>query len=202
MSVVPIATLAPGTPFVLAGEVPIRGVVVLRNTSRVRVRLEAPAKRVEFTDKEGRHFDFESTSGGQTDWSGGTLVFKEEDVMGETATAAEAAVVKNPRLVAFKQKMAAKKVEGAKPAAKPGKTAKPAKPAKEKEKPSLKPCGCGCGEQVTRRFKPGHDARFYGWLRKVADGRMKFEELSPFVRKQVGDIKAVKALVKEHFEKE
>lgn len=28
----------------------------------------------------------------------------------------------------------------------------------------MNPCGCGCGEQVTRRFKPGHDMRLKGAL--------------------------------------
>ena len=29
----------------------------------------------------------------------------------------------------------------------------------EKKTPVLSPCGCGCGEQTPRRFRPGHDAR-------------------------------------------
>ena len=30
--------------------------------------------------------------------------------------------------------------------------------------PNSKQCGCGCGEQVSRRFRPGHDGRLKGRL--------------------------------------
>jgi hypothetical protein len=35
----------------------------------------------------------------------------------------------------------------------------PATPPPAKKTPELHPCGCGCGEQTPRRFRPGHDAR-------------------------------------------
>jgi len=38
-------------------------------------------------------------------------------------------------------------------------------------------CHCGCGNEVKRSFKQGHDAKLYGRARKLADGRMKFSEL-------------------------
>jgi len=40
-------------------------------------------------------------------------------------------------------------------------------------------CRCGCGEKVTpgRRYRPGHDARFHGRIKKIKDGRLKLSEL-------------------------
>jgi hypothetical protein len=44
-------------------------------------------------------------------------------------------------------------------------------PAKEKKAPETRPCGCGCGEQTPRRFRPGHDARVtLGATCQPADG--------------------------------
>lgn len=38
---------------------------------------------------------------------------------------------------------------------------------------ATKVCGCGCGQEVTRMFKQGHDARYAGALvRGVQDGSM------------------------------
>jgi len=47
----------------------------------------------------------------------------------------------------------------------------------------FKQCGCGCGEQVSRRFRPGHDGRLKGrlinqsrdsrwWVREAAVAQM------------------------------
>ena len=35
----------------------------------------------------------------------------------------------------------------------------------ETEEVQTKPCECGCGEQVTRSFRPGHDSRLKSRLR-------------------------------------
>jgi hypothetical protein len=62
-------------------------------------------------------------------------------------------------------------------------------PAKAKAKPKAKTpeqelCRCGCGETLNpgRRFKMGHDARYHGRLKKLADGRLKPEELAALVK--------------------
>jgi len=31
-------------------------------------------------------------------------------------------------------------------------------------------CACGCGAQTTGHFAPGHDARYHGWVKKLARG--------------------------------
>lgn len=51
--------------------------------------------------------------------------------------------------------------------AKAKKNGKP-KVARTKKIVELHPCECGCGAQVTRHFKPGHDARLHGRLLKAA----------------------------------
>lgn len=38
-------------------------------------------------------------------------------------------------------------------------------------------CCCGCGEQVTGWFRMGHDARFHGWMKKIARGKMGANEI-------------------------
>ena len=48
---------------------------------------------------------------------------------------------------------------------------------------TLKPCRCGCGEQIKSHFVQGHDARFKGWLLRVERGLMKVEELPKVVQK-------------------
>jgi len=60
------------------------------------------------------------------------------------------------------------------------KAAKAAAPKKEK---AVRPCGCGCGEQVTSFFAQGHDARFKGWMIKVERGTMAVKDLPPLVQK-------------------
>lgn len=57
---------------------------------------------------------------------------------------------------------------------------KAAKPPKEK---TVRPCGCGCGEQVSAYFAQGHDARFKGWMVKVERGTMAVKDLPPMVQK-------------------
>lgn len=43
---------------------------------------------------------------------------------------------------------------------------------REKVAKTVRNCVCGCGGQTTGNFVPGHDARFHGWLKKLADGRI------------------------------
>lgn len=61
-------------------------------------------------------------------------------------------------------------------AAKSPKQPKPAKPAKVGQ-----PCLCACGELANpgRAFRQGHDARFHGWMRRLADERLLPSEVPP-----------------------
>lgn len=52
--------------------------------------------------------------------------------------------------------------------AKAPKTAK----AREKTPKTVRNCVCGCGTETTGYFAPGHDARYHGWITKLADGRI------------------------------
>lgn len=43
---------------------------------------------------------------------------------------------------------------------------------REKAPKTVRACVCGCGEETTGHFAPGHDARYHGWIKKLADGRI------------------------------
>lgn len=43
---------------------------------------------------------------------------------------------------------------------------------KDKATKTVRKCACGCGGETTGYFVPGHDARFHGWIKKLADGRI------------------------------
>lgn len=43
---------------------------------------------------------------------------------------------------------------------------------REKTPAKVRDCVCGCGTETTGNFAPGHDARFHGWITKLADGRI------------------------------
>lgn len=40
-----------------------------------------------------------------------------------------------------------------------------------------KPCGCGCGSLVARRFAVGHDAKLHGLTKRVAEGVVDLSEI-------------------------
>lgn len=78
---------------------------------------------------------------------------------------------------------------------------KAAAKAKVKAEPKEKaqnPCECACGGVTGGRFCPGHDARYYGWLQKVTDGRMEWKELPKVVQKRLVDAKGLKAALAAH----
>ena len=62
-----------------------------------------------------------------------------------------------------------------------------AKRAKEnkKDRPpkTVRACLCGCGEETTGYFAPGHDARFKAWMVKVERGTMEMKDLPKAVQK-------------------
>lgn len=185
---VEIASLPLGSAFVVAGCPELRGYVVRANECRVRVRLIGETRFVEFTDKsQGKDAEkkvgFEVVAGRYSDWSTATPVFPGGD-MGDTASLAASAQEEDG--VAKTKTVKAPKAKAEK---------------KEKAVVTLKPCGCGCGEKVTRTFRPGHDARYYGWLKRVANGKMGYSELAKFVRLQLKDVAAVKAALKAHYKK-
>jgi len=56
---------------------------------------------------------------------------------------------------------------------------------KPKIKAKGKLCQCGCGYAVSGRFAQGHDARWNGWMRRIAAGTMKREELPALLQEEV-----------------
>lgn len=91
------------------------------------------------------------------------------------ATAAVAQPTVSANKTANKARLEAIKAKAAEKA-----VVKAAAPKKEK---TVRPCMCGCGEQVTSYFAQGHDARFKGWMIKVERGTMAVKDLPPVVQK-------------------
>lgn len=48
-----------------------------------------------------------------------------------------------------------------------------------KAEKTIKKCRCGCGGDTKGMFAPGHDARFYGWAKKIVAG-VPFDKLKNF----------------------
>lgn len=67
-----------------------------------------------------------------------------------------------------------------------------------KDTTQLKPCKCGCGEQVKRTFKPGHDARYNSLLKKALAGTMAWDELPLAIRVEYKSFAGLKANSKVH----
>ncbi len=44
-------------------------------------------------------------------------------------------------------------------------------------------CLCGCGATTARSFAPGHDARFHGWMRRLAQGEEILSQIPMSARK-------------------
>lgn len=59
-------------------------------------------------------------------------------------------------------------------------------------------CGCGCGTMVRRTFAQGHDARFYGWAKKVVSGDLDPKDLNAHARAQLKDKAAARKALASH----
>lgn len=95
--------------------------------------------------------------------------------------------------------MATAKVAGVpkQTAAKAAKAPKTPAVAREKKEKTVRDCICGCGGKTGSAFVPGHDARFKGWLGKIAKGQGKpsdfmsaslAQRLGPWVDKGEGKV--------------
>lgn len=51
-------------------------------------------------------------------------------------------------------------------------TKAPKAPREPKAPKEPRPCLCGCGEMTASSFRMGHDARFHGWMKRIADGKL------------------------------
>jgi hypothetical protein len=91
-----------------------------------------------------------------------------------------------------------------KAAAKGAGNLKPKAKGEKKEKTPKTPTNIcpGSGELVFRKFKPGMDARYYGWLKKIIRGTMKTTELPDYTRKHLAkvDSSIMRAIEKELIE--
>lgn len=135
----------------------------------------------------------------------------------ENAALVEAPGGNAPSKAEIREKVAKLKAQAAAKAAKPagkvvgkiapskGKPAVAAKAPKEPKEPKVReqrPCACACGTATGGRFAPGHDARYFGWLKKIAAGTKEFKELPKAVQKVLVDVKGVKKELAGHGKKE
>ena len=115
-----------------------------------------------------------------------------------------------PSKAEIREKVAKLKAQAAAKVAKPagkvvgkvappeGKSAAAAKASREPKVREQNPCVCACGETTGGRFAPGHDARYYGWLKKIAAGTKEFKELPKAVQKVLVDVRGVRKELAGH----
>lgn len=188
-----------------------KGRLLRLSAGSASVRVEIPIEEDVKFHRPSDDKDFEFVAGHKilkTEWSLGTLVEKLDQHEGgeeqwfppepQQGDEVMAEVSKSKTGVSLKPKDATKET-GGNGAAKAAAAPKEAKAPREKKEVVLSPCGCGCGEQVARRFKMGHDSKFYSGLRKVDKGEMKFNELPGIVQKTVKDKAGVRSALVEHF---
>lgn len=211
---VPLRNLEPLTGFLV--EVDKGGPILLGVLERVApsggyatvifAPVGSKGKRREFTSSSGDPVEFVEGGYHRTEWSAGTLVrpLTEEVDMSEgtlnslVESAGGAPLTKEQvrsKVEAMKNKAASKVAGKITPK---GKGPAPVKVKKEKEPRPKNECLCACGGITGGRFVPGHDARYYGWLKKVVANTMEFKELPKPVQKLLVDIKGVKKALAEH----
>lgn len=89
------------------------------------------------------------------------------------------------------------KARGRKAAKARGKKAAPkAKAARARVAKELNACKCGCGDKVTGNFRQGHDARYYGFLKKVVREIIPFNQLPKLMQTEAENIAGAKRLLK------
>jgi hypothetical protein len=172
-----IAQLRTGDRFVL--HLPIAGkqyagTFLRQGPGSAEVVLDGHEEIREFATKEGREVVIK-TMGGPSYWASSTPVVPTGENVDVSEFLREPYPTKKEyqpmtaetavALPGVTPKAQAKKVSKIK-LVKGGKKSKG--PAKAKTPKELHDCLCGCGEQVAGRFRMGHDARYYGWLRTIA----------------------------------
>lgn len=204
--VVRIGTLKAGARFALIDRTfTITGTVKHQSKGYTAVRLDGNSKEVIIGDQS---FMAHSTS--STEWSSGTNVYvlkegedKEMDSVpiDSAALSGSGEPIPTPRRVptptslplSTKEKIVATKgkiKDDAKAQARIKLAELKNKEAKRVAKAEAGPskaarvavkCRCGCGGDTKGMFCPGHDARFYGWAKKIAEG-VPFEKLKNFTK--------------------
>lgn len=62
----------------------------------------------------------------------------------------------------------------------------------------LNSCKCGCGEKVTGNFRQGHDARYFGLLKKVVREILPFNQLPKAMQNEAENVAGCKRLLGKH----
>lgn len=205
---VPVGRLSPGTAFLfqIDGTVEV-GAVIRPGWGYTQVVYAKGQKHNEFLNRKGELQEFDSYGFRKDEWSSGTLVrpLLSEGEMSEQVESNLVSETPSVSTQEIKDKVAKLKAraaaaapsKGKAPAAAKGKAAVAKAPREAKPKEE-NPCTCGCGGVTGGRFCPGHDARYYGWLKKIVKAEMEFRELPKPVQKALVDIKGVKKALEAH----
>ena len=172
---VPLRQLRPGDRFELhlslSGKV-FKGTLIAIGPGTAKVVLDGHEAVREVAVKQGKETVIRSM-GGPTYWSTGTAVVP----LNERADISDFLGSGKIQQKAEAGQMTAQSVglPGIKTPAKAKAKIKlqrsgPAKQRTPKAPKELHECLCGCGEMVGGRFRMGHDARYHGWLNKLASG--------------------------------
>lgn len=207
---VPLRALKPMDAFMLEVESGNVLVGVLERVAQgggyAQVRIAPVGKRGRhhaFRDSDGEFHEFDDSGFKRTDWSAGTLVrpILEDEDMDETLVEGAA-----PTSVGIKGKVAKLKDKAAASVGKGKPAGKGKQPMSEETKAKLRAksrtkdndCKCGCGNKTGGNFAVGHDARYYGWLKKIVAGEKDFKELPKSVQADLKDLRGVKASLAAH----
>jgi hypothetical protein len=188
---VPVGVLAPGQRFDLVLSATtgkrIRGTVIGRRAQSVAVELDEGRGARSFTTAEGETIQLGGEKA-RTAWSPDTpvlIISKGETKMVEKAVALPGIGTAKVAAKAAKARAKAKH--------------KPARAAKRARTPkALNSCLCGCGEQVSGRFRQGHDSRYYSLIKKVSRKELGFDKLPRAMREALGGMAGVMTALKAH----
>lgn len=206
---VPLYRLKPATVFLCGDGVMgvLAGIVerIPPAAGYATVTVAGEGRKHDFDDAGGDHHEFESSGFRRREWAAGTLVTPlKEGKMDEIASALveEAGVpledikAKVSKLQGRAADIAANKGKVKMPKKKKVKDPKAAK-VKKGPRPRDNDCRCQCGTKTGGTFAPGHDARYFGWLKKISSNDMDFKELPAALRREFGDVKGVRAALKK-----
>ena len=179
-----------------------RGYIRRIGLGSVSVVFDEGYEVADFVDSEGKGNRFVARKVKRTEWSLNTLVYPEGGIhnMAENSdgpndlleegrgsrrpiSLAPKAQMKEDVMADPKKKVAASKGNG----------------SSKKAAKAENPCDCGCGTLVARRFGQGHDARFYGWAKKIVNGQMEPKDLpNKHVRGLLPDRASAKKALAQH----
>lgn len=203
---IPICLLPVGSRFRLwegAHTKGTRGYVRRVGLGSVSVVFDDGYEVADFVDSGDTKHRFVAKKVKRTEWSLGTLVYPEGGIVnmaensdGPNDLLEEGRGSRRPVSLAVKAQF---KEEDMSDKTKKAATKSGNGTSKRQAPKAENPCGCGCGTLVARRFAQGHDARFYGWAKKIVSGQLEPKDLpNKAARQALPDRAAAKKALASH----